>query len=51
MRKVGGKLSLSVGKTKLLKKNVTSHARYCFQAESDKHFGSKVTAQEVFELS
>lgn len=51
VREVGDKFLVSVGKTKLLKKNVTSHARDCFQPESDKHFRSKVTAQEVSEFS
>lgn len=51
VRKERDKLLLSVGKTKLLEKNVTSHARDCFQSESDKHFRSKVTAQEVLVFS
>lgn len=50
MRKEG-ELLLRVGKTKLFKKNVTSRARDCFQPESDKHFRSKVTAEEVLEFS
>lgn len=40
-----------VEKTKLLKKYVTSHEQNCFQLESDKHFRSKVTVQEVLEFS
>lgn len=35
----------------LQEKNVTSHARDCFQPESDKYFRSEVTAQEVLEFS
>lgn len=43
---------LSVGENKALQeRNVTSHARGCFQPASDKHFRSKVTTQEVLEYS